>query len=359
MNGKSLMMLGLAIAIGLCAMFLTKQMMGQEPTRAEEAAQDVLVAARDIKEEELLKPDTVKVIRMAKSAIPVGAFSVPKDVEDRWLKTALLEGDVVIEKKLGSKGTPPGLVANIPKGMRAFAIDVTEQSGVSGFILPGHRVDVIRFESENGTPRGESILQNIQVLAAGQVFTRVDERSLSIRTVTLAVSPEQVDILVAARARGSLALSLRGVNDHAVVTHPVPQSAPHPAEARLKREEEKRQKLEQELAELKASVAARPTAAPAAPAAPARPAARYVSIYRGTNRVERVRMDEGATLEIADNRPERPPGLDVSGLGARPRSSAALGAGAGAASGVANDSLPLFEAAALGQQSGDTDPPGS
>ena len=100
--------------------------------KQQEDAQDVLVAARDIKEEELLKPDVVKVIRMAKSAIPVGAFSAPKDVEDRWVKTALLEGDVVIEKKLGPKGTPPGLVANIPKGMRAFAIDVTEQSGVSG-----------------------------------------------------------------------------------------------------------------------------------------------------------------------------------------------------------------------------------
>jgi pilus assembly protein CpaB len=358
MNGKSLMMLGMAIAFGLCAMFLTRQMMGQEPTKAEEAAQDVLVAVRDIKEEEMLKPDTVKVIRMAKSAVPVGAFSVPKDVEDRWVRTGLLEGDVVIEKKLGAKGTPPGLVANIPKGMRAFAIDVTEQSGVSGFILPGHRVDVIRFESENGTPRGESILQDIQVLAAGQVFTRVDERSLSIRTVTLAVSPEQVDVLVAARARGSLALSLRGVNDHAVVARAVQQAVPNPAEARLKREEEKRQKLEQELAELKASVAARPAATPAAPA---RRAARYVTIYRGTSRVERVRVDEDATTEIADRRPERPPGLEASGLGARPGSGAALGAGAGAgaAAGVDVNSLPLLEAAALGPQLGETDPPGS
>jgi pilus assembly protein CpaB len=362
MNGKSLMMLGLAIAFGLCAMFLTKQMMGQEPNKAEETAQDVLVAARDIKEEEMLKPDTVKVIRMAKSAVPVGAFSVPKDVEDRWVKTALLEGDVVIEKKLGAKGTPPGLVANIPKGMRAFAIDVTEQSGVSGFILPGHRVDVIRFESQNGTPRGESILQDIQVLAAGQVFTRVDERSLSIRTVTLAVTPEQVDILVAARATGSLALSLRGVNDHAVVTRPAPPSAPHPAEARLKVEEGKRQKLEQELAELKAAIAARPVATPAAaPTAPARQAARYVTIYRGANRVERVRMDDGAPTEIADSRPERPPGLDALGVGVRPESRAALGAGAGAgaAAGVDIDSLPLLEAAALGPKSGEMDPPGS
>ena len=82
-----------------------------------------------------------------------------------------------MEKKLGPKGTPPGLVANIPKGMRAFAIDVTEQSGVSGFILPGHRVDVIRHDaSDKNELRAETILQNVLVLAAGQVFTRPEER---------------------------------------------------------------------------------------------------------------------------------------------------------------------------------------
>ena len=75
MNGKSLMMLGLAIGFGLCAMFLTRQMMGQDTGKQQEDVQDVLVAARDVKEEELLKPDAVKVIRMAKSAVPVGAFS--------------------------------------------------------------------------------------------------------------------------------------------------------------------------------------------------------------------------------------------------------------------------------------------
>src|SRR5262245_39560342 len=163
---------------------------------------------------------------MAKSAIPPGAFSAAKDVEERWVKTALLEGDVVIEKKLGPKGTPPGLVANIPKGMRAFAIDVTEQSGVSGFVLPGHHVDVIRYEQDRGNHRGECILENILVLAAGQVFTRAEERSLATRTVTLALTPDQVDVLVAARAKGALSLALRGVDDHAVVARPKPEPQP-------------------------------------------------------------------------------------------------------------------------------------
>jgi len=268
MNTKSLMMLGLAVAFGLIAMLLTRQMLAQEPAKAEEA-QDVLVAARDLKEEEMLKPDVVKVIRMAKSAVPVGAFTSPKDVEERWVKTALLEGDVVIEKKLGPKGTPPGLVANIPKGMRAFAIDVTEQSGVSGFILPGHRVDVIRYDQDKGNHRGECILENILVLAAGQVFTRAEERSLTTRTVTLALTPDQVDTLVAARAKSSLSLALRGVNDHEVVAKTKPKSqaeADDPAEARWKVEQEKRRKLEREVESLKASLAAKAAAPPPAPA---------------------------------------------------------------------------------------------
>ena len=178
--------------------------------KKDDDTQEVIVAARDFKAEEVLKPDMVKVIRMAKSAVPPNAFSSYTDVQDRWVKNVMLEGDVLVEKKLGPKGTPPGLVANIPKGMRAYAIDVTEQSGVSGFILPGHHVDVVRHESnDNNELRAETILQDVLVLATGQVFSRQEERAVQSRTVTLALKPEEVDILVAARARGSLARAPR------------------------------------------------------------------------------------------------------------------------------------------------------
>ena len=146
MNSRSLITLGVAVVIGLGAMKLSQQMLSCQ-SKGGDDTQEVLVAARDFKEEEILKPDMVKVIRMVRSAVPPNAFSHAKDVEERWVRTTMLEGDVLVEKKLGPKGTPPGLVANIPPGMRALAIDVTEQSGVSGFILPGHHVDVVRFEN--------------------------------------------------------------------------------------------------------------------------------------------------------------------------------------------------------------------
>ncbi|HZW30851.1 MAG TPA: Flp pilus assembly protein CpaB, partial [Isosphaeraceae bacterium] len=211
------------------------------------------------------------------------------------------------------------LVANIPKGMRAFAIDVTEQSGVSGFILPGHRVDVVRYEpSDRGLTQGECLLQNILVLAAGQVFTRAEERALTTRTVTLAVTPEQVDILAAARIKGNLALSLRGVNDHEVVTRPKPKPEvdeaaekrrkleQEEAEKRRKLDEERRAQLEQEVRQLKevlAKQAAAPPPPPPSPPPAPRPAPRYATIYRGLDQVQRVRIDRAALTEL-DSGPE-------------------------------------------------------
>jgi pilus assembly protein CpaB len=295
-NGKSLIMLGLAIVFGLGAMTLTRQMLSKDSGKPAEDTQEVLVAVRDIKEEESLKPDMVTVSRMAKSAVPPGAFSSPKDVEERWVRTALLEGDLLVEKKLGPKGTPPGLVANIPKGMRAFALDVTEQSGVSGFILPGHRVDVVRYDSDQAVQRGETILQNILVLAAGQVFTRAEEKSLTTRTVTVAVTPDQVDTLVAARAKGSLSLSLRGLNDQAVVDRPRPKApAEDPLEKRWKLEEDRRKALERELGELKAALAKKAAEPP--PAAQP-PAPRFLTVYRGIGQSKSIRIDQARETEL-------------------------------------------------------------
>ena len=282
MNGRSLTVLVLAVFLGLGAMLVTRRLMSK-PAAAEEESQEILVAARDFKEEEILKPDMVKTARTNKSAVPVGAFSSFKDVEERWVKTTMLEGDPIVDKKLGPKGSPPGLVANIPKGMRAYTVDVTEQSGVSGFILPNHRVDVVRYEANEKSQlqRGETILQDILVLAAGQVFTRQEEKSLQNRTVTLAVLPEQVHILVAARAKGPLSLSLRGVNDHDIVDRPTPK--PEESEEQKAR----RTKMEKELEELKLALAkklAEPPPPPPPPAPkppePRAPQKRKVYIYR-------------------------------------------------------------------------------
>jgi pilus assembly protein CpaB len=286
MNGKALILLALAVLCGLGAMFGTSRMITKQQNKTTLEMQDVLVAARDLKVEEVVHPDMIKLTQMAKANVPPGTFTSLKDVEDRWVQIKMLEGEAILDRKLAPKGSPAGMVARIPKGMRAFAVEVNEHTGVSGFILPDHHVDVVQNESgPNGKSEAETILQDIQVLASGQVFTRPEDRSIQVRTVTLAVTPEQVDILVAAQAKGQLTLALRGLNDH--------ESKPRkPAKPEPKIEPPKPEPI---------VVAAKPVEPPPPPPPPppAPPRPVHVMIYRGThiNAPQLIRIDQPSSDE--------------------------------------------------------------
>ncbi len=215
MNGRSGMLLALAVLCGLGAMFgVRKLLIGNRQTAR---TREILAAARDLKVEEVLKPDMVKVVQVPEDRVPAGAFSSFQDVAERWVRLPMLAEDAIVEGKLAPKNAPVGMGARIPDGMRAYTVDVNEQSGVSGFILPDHRVDVVLAYTGNNRgsrPSSETILQDVLVLAAGQVTTRPEDKSIQVHTVTLALLPEQVDTLAAAKNEGSLTLSLRGLHDH-------------------------------------------------------------------------------------------------------------------------------------------------
>ena len=154
MNGKSLGMLALAVISGLGAMFGTSRMLAKMLSKAAVEMQDVLVATRDMKVEEVLTPELVKVVPMSKASVPAGTFTSFKDVEDRWVQIKTLEGEPVLDRKLAPKGTPAGLVSRIHPGMRAFTLEVNEHTGVSGFVLPDHRIDVVLSENKGNGPAG-------------------------------------------------------------------------------------------------------------------------------------------------------------------------------------------------------------
>ena len=292
MKGKPLVLLGLALLFGLGAMYGTSRVLSKGPVKTVRETQDVLVAVRDLKAEEVLKPDLVKVVTMSKENLPPGTFTSVKDVEERWVQIKILADEPIVDRKLAAKGSPAGMIARIPEGMRAFTLEVNEQTGIAGFVLPDHRVDVVQIESGNSSKsEAETILQDVLVLASGQVFSRPEERSIQSHSVTLAVTPDQVDVLVAAKAKGSLSLSLRGINDHkavakkkpepppvvlAVVDEPPPMPPTPPAPLPPPAEEPK------------------PAPAPAPVAEEPKPApdrARFVTIYRGIENSKRVRLD--------------------------------------------------------------------
>src|SRR4051794_8584913 len=141
MNGTALILPGLAAVCGLGAMVGTSRMLSKQKSRPNVEMQDVLVAARDLKVEEVVKADMVKLTQMAKTNVPPGTFTSIKDVEDRWVQIKMLEGEAVLDRKLAPKGSPAGVGARVPKGVRALAGEGKEHTGGSGFLLPHPRAD--------------------------------------------------------------------------------------------------------------------------------------------------------------------------------------------------------------------------
>jgi pilus assembly protein CpaB len=292
MNRKMVMILLLAVVCGLGAMYASSLMLGGGAQTSSAETQEILVAASDLNTEEILKPELVKLVAVPKVSVPMGSFTTFKDVEERWVQIKILEGEPIVDRKLAPKGSPAGLVARIAQGKRAFALNVNEQSGVSGFILPDHHVDVIQPRAPTSglpgeQPTAEIVLEDLLVLASGTTFQNPSDRSIQSKTVTVAVTPEEASILTAAQSKGQLSLSLRGLNDRG--RSPVIPKTPIPklvVAAPLKVEPKPEPK----------PVAPTPVVEAAPPPSPAR----HITIYRGGRPSERIRVDQPGDFEADD-----------------------------------------------------------
>ncbi|ASP36703.1 Flp pilus assembly protein CpaB [Labrenzia sp. VG12] len=108
------------------------------------------------------------------------------------------------------------MAAILPKGKRAIAVRVEQETSAGGFILPGDKVDVIltrKLVDKNLI--SDTILQNIRVLAIDSTTAGEQEtKNLSPkRTATLELSLNQSEIIVQAQQVGSIALALRSAED--------------------------------------------------------------------------------------------------------------------------------------------------
>jgi len=127
-------------------------------------------------------------------------------------------GDPIRAKKLVKANQGGVMAAILPKGTRAMSIKISKAAGVSGLILPNDRVDLIlttKLKGPNGkVAASETLLHNIRVLAIGTRFkSKSGQKSVKGKTATLALAPNQVEIVTQARARGKLSLALRALAD--------------------------------------------------------------------------------------------------------------------------------------------------
>jgi pilus assembly protein CpaB len=110
--------------------------------------------------------------------------------------------------------------------MRAVAVKVDAASTAGGFILPNDRVDVILVKQPGGagTVQSETLLRNILVLAIDQTIENTSETQSVVvaqDTATLELTPEQAELVAQAQQLGTIALSLRSIEDSASETSSV------------------------------------------------------------------------------------------------------------------------------------------
>ena len=243
----------------------------------------VVAATQDLPVGKRILQNDLKLVALDRKDLPKGAFLKISDVTDRATSVPVAASEIVLSGKLAAKGSGDGLTALIEPGTRAVSVQVNEISGVSGFIQPGTRVDVLFTRVfSNGDAATTTILQNVKVIAYGRQFdptARVDPRDTSKPTVaTLLVSQDEAEKLVLAEQRGKIQLALRNALDDRISEDFDPVRS-----ADLGIEEPKKPSP---------VIVARPPAPPVDPADPPRPTgaaskagkdekARVVRIYRG------------------------------------------------------------------------------
>jgi pilus assembly protein CpaB len=211
---------GLIAAYGIYN-FLRQQRQAAEALRTE--TQSIVVAAKDIPagtviNEDMIKKGLVKTVKWPKESLPSGAFTSPDQITGKTNRVKILANEPVLESRLAGEGA--GLTARLEAGKRAMAVKVDEIIGVSGFIVPDDRVDVIVTTAPPGNNSQENkiskiVLQNKRVLSVAQNVEQKEGKPQLARSITLEVTPEESEKLSLASQEGSIVLALRGIGDDA------------------------------------------------------------------------------------------------------------------------------------------------
>lgn len=190
----------------------------------------VYVSNRALRYGEVLAAEDVRSVLWPEDAVPEGTFSDPARLFPegenmaRIVLRAMEKDEAIMAVKVTKPGEDAGISSRLDRGMRAFAISVDVATGVSGFLRPGHRVDVYWTGNVRGAVEGINgevtrlIEANVQLIAIDQSASDQITSGTIARTVTVAATPEQVAALAQAQSTGRLSLSLVGSNDDTVAS---------------------------------------------------------------------------------------------------------------------------------------------
>ncbi len=262
MNRRLLGVIAFAVVVALGASIVVYQLLVRR-LGADTAKQttSMLVASRDLPIGYVVRAEDLESASWG-GPMPPGAITNQDEVVGRGAIMMTLRGEPILQSHFAAKGAGAGLAVTIPNGKRAVAIKVNEVVGLAGFVLPGMKVDVIACgeppEKGNLGTQARTLLQNVQVLSAGQNIQRDNEgKPVTVQVVNLLVNPEEAEILSLAGNETKIQLVLRNPLDEETAKTPgtavsylftgkpkgLPISAPPAMRAAIKNPQPKVQKV--------------------------------------------------------------------------------------------------------------------
>lgn len=223
MNVTRIAVLGVALVAGVGAFFMMMNGNKSAPAQIAQPVQEktvrVLVADRSFQRGERLTADAVKWIDWPEKALSDAYITEatggdPAELEKAVARTSIVEGEPIIEAKIVRAGSSGLLAAVLEPGMRAVTMRITPETGVSGFILPGDRVDIYYSESgDSNRTATELVFEDVRVLAINTVYNENPEAPvIEGANATVEMSPEDAEYFINTRAsRGQMSFALRSV----------------------------------------------------------------------------------------------------------------------------------------------------
>ena len=188
-----------------------------EVVNVEAEALNIAVAAVDLTWGTKITKEMLKTVPFLKESLPNGYQIDQNKLIGRVVISHVNEREPVIESRLAPVSvTVGGVSAVIKKGMRAIAVKGDKVIGISGFIKPGNRVDVLVTIKDPKTKNEmtKMVLSNVLVLATGtEVQEKNDGKPGPVDVYTLEVDPVQGEKLALAAAKGKLQFALRNATD--------------------------------------------------------------------------------------------------------------------------------------------------
>ena len=232
-----IIIIALALVVAAAIYFLLPQFLQPEsqqtaqPATVEKPTIRILVAAENLAAGRILDEDDfrwqewpedgVNEAYILEKTSPDGA----KQFEGAAARLAIIAGEPITEVRVARADGAGFLSAALTAGMRAATIKTDEVTGTGGFVFPGDRVAIVltatfdlgaQAAADDQSPLrtrtiSETLLENIRVLAVDQSVNDLEGEPTVSKTVTVELTPKQVETLAVARQIGRLSLALQSL----------------------------------------------------------------------------------------------------------------------------------------------------